>query len=473
MPVARAREFTDKYPGSVQLHLSRRLKTGATHINFASATASGNISSLVTCIFYFGHFRTLMIPSEETLEKLSQVAVKGAEYDSPERQPHPKCLEGTRVNLLNNIHRLLDNREKNRLIWLHGMAGIGKSAVAFTVAERMRALSFISDHATNERRLAGSFFFLAQAHHTVHDCVREDVNRSIHKDPALLGPDKSLREQMNALFLQPLRRLRFRLKESLVFVIDAIDECTSETELADLISLLGQALREPNLPVIHILLTSRLEAHIREAIQKLEVRLADEIPGATIISLDGTDVDQDIYTFLDYSFRQLQLRYLDFPPPTRDQLARLVSRTGRRFIVASTMIKFIVCDGYKDPRDRFQLILELKCDFLPGTEVYELYDLILSTCANPKRAYQQLSIVATLKDPLSIPQLSKLLGPGQGSDVEEVLVQLRPIMEIPIDNHLPVNICHSSVRDYASDPSNCSLPETFQKARPSLMPSQH
>ncbi|KAG2035074.1 hypothetical protein BDR03DRAFT_843790, partial [Suillus americanus] len=70
-------------------------------------------------------------------EKLSQVAVKGAEYGSRERQPHPKCLEGTRVDLLNYIHGLLDKKEESRLIWLHGTAGVGKSAVAFTVAERM------------------------------------------------------------------------------------------------------------------------------------------------------------------------------------------------------------------------------------------------------------------------------------------------------------------------------------------------
>jgi hypothetical protein len=66
---------------------------------------------------------------------LSQVAVKGAEFDSREREPHPKCLKGTRMKLLTYIHGLLDKQEKSQLIWLHGTAGVGKSAVAFTVAE--------------------------------------------------------------------------------------------------------------------------------------------------------------------------------------------------------------------------------------------------------------------------------------------------------------------------------------------------
>ena len=159
--------------------------------------------------------------SRSSWERLYQVAVKGAEYDSRERQPHPKCLKGTRVDLLDHIHGLLDNGEKSQMIWLHGTAGVGKSAVAFTVAERMKALK-VSEEST-EKRLAGSFFFSRK--HTKRcttgyffatlvcqlasnfPSVREDVNRAIRENPALLDPNKSLRDQMEALFLQPLLKL--------------------------------------------------------------------------------------------------------------------------------------------------------------------------------------------------------------------------------------------------------------------------
>ncbi|KAG2345340.1 hypothetical protein BDR05DRAFT_946851 [Suillus weaverae] len=419
---------------------------------------------------------------EGTWEKLSQVAVKGAEYDSRERQPHPKCLQGTRVTLLDQLHGLLDSREESRLIWLHGTAGVGKSAVAFSIAERMRALK-VKEQVKNEKRLMGSFFFsrkhttrcttgyffatLAYQLASNFPSIREDVNRAIRDNPALLDPDKSLRDQMEELFLQPLRRLRYRLCQCppSVFVVDALDECMSATELADLISLLGQALRDPDLPVIHILLTSRSEEHIRKAIQNEDGHQVCEIPVNTsgtgitaTISLDDADVDNDIHIYLAHSFRELQSRHPDFPQPPRHQLARLASRAGRRFIVASTMMKFID-DGDNDPRDRLQLMLELTSDLLPGTEVYKLYDRILSTCADPKRAYMHLSVVAALADPLPISQISKLLGPGQGRDVETTLTQLRSVMDIPADSNLPVNIHHSSVRDYVSDPTNCSLPE--------------
>ncbi|KAG2115151.1 uncharacterized protein F5147DRAFT_834274 [Suillus discolor] len=422
--------------------------------------------------------------SEGTWEKFSQVAVKGAEHDSRERRPHPKCLEGTRVVLLNHIYGLSDTKEMNRLIWLHGTAGVGKSAVAFTVAERMRGLK-MTEETKVETRLGGTFFFsrkhtkrrttgyffMTLAYQLAQNfpSVQTDVNRAILKDPTLLDPDKSLRKQMERLFLQPLRKLQHRLRECppLTFVVDALDECThespneyssefrdedeSESELTELISLLAQVLRDPDLPSIHILVTSRSEAHICEAMQNEDVRpLLCEIPvkisgeGVTpIISLDGADVDEDIYRFLEHSFRKLQNRSPTFPQPTQDQIEKLAIRAGRRFIVASTMMKFID-DRHNDPRDRLHLMLELTSELLPGTEVYELYDRILSTCADPKLAYLHLSIVTALTDPLPISQISELLGPGQGRDVEKVLVQLRSVIDVPPNSSLPVNIYHSS-----------------------------
>ncbi|KAG2138348.1 hypothetical protein DEU56DRAFT_945383 [Suillus clintonianus] len=348
--------------------------------------------------------------SEGTWESLSRVAIKGAEYNSRERQPHPKCLEGTRVDLLGNIYRLLDDRKQSQLIWLHGTAGVGKSAVAFTVAERMRSLK-VTEQTNVEKRLAGTFFF---SHKHTERCttayffatlayqlacnfpsIREDLNRAIRENPALLDPNKSLRDQMEWLLLKPLRKLRLRLRECLpsTFIVNALDECVSETEAADLISLLGEALREPDLPVIHILLTSRSEEHIREAIQEKEVRpLVREIP-VKITGKGVADDDHDIYIFLAHSFRKLRVRCSDFPQPSRDQLARLASRAGRRFIVASTMMKFID-DEYHNPHDRLQLMLEFTSELLPGTEVYKLYDRILATCSDPSRAYLHLSVVA-------------------------------------------------------------------------------
>ncbi|KAG1825460.1 uncharacterized protein BJ212DRAFT_1259970, partial [Suillus subaureus] len=155
---------------------------------------------------------------EGTWEKLSQVAVLGAKYDSPECQPHLKCLEGTRVDILKLIQGLLDEQKKCQIIWLHGMAGIRKSAVAFTVAEMMKGLK-MTEEMKIETRLMGMFFFLhkhmncsttghffaALAYQlaTNFPSIQKDVNRAIHKNPVILNPNNSLRNQMKMLFHQP------------------------------------------------------------------------------------------------------------------------------------------------------------------------------------------------------------------------------------------------------------------------------
>ncbi|KAG1815126.1 uncharacterized protein BJ212DRAFT_1481654 [Suillus subaureus] len=224
--------------------------------------------------------------------------------------------------------------------------------------------------------------------------IWKDVNRVICDNPTLLDPDKSLSDQMEALFLQPLHNLQLRLRRCppLTFVVNALDECTSKPELTDLILSLAWALSFQNREVQLLLC-------------EIPMKTSGESV-TTIISLDGTDVDKDIYIFLQHSFTELANCHTDFPQPLKDDLVKL-------------------------------LMLKLTSELLPGTEVYKLYDCILSTCANPKWAYIHLSIVAALTDPLPIAQILSLFSPGLGRDVQTMLIQLWSVMDIPTDSTLP------------------------------------
>jgi hypothetical protein len=142
-----------------------------------------------------------VLPSfEGTWASLSQVAVKVAQFISRERQPYPKCLEGTWADLLKYIHRSLDEEEKDQLIWLHGTAGVGKFAIAFTVAKRIKGLK-VTKETSVEKRLAGFFFsrkhtkrcttghlFATYAYQLANKfpSIRKDVSRVIRDNPALL-----------------------------------------------------------------------------------------------------------------------------------------------------------------------------------------------------------------------------------------------------------------------------------------------
>ncbi|KAK2011088.1 hypothetical protein LZ32DRAFT_587227 [Colletotrichum eremochloae] len=72
-----------------------------------------------------------------------------AEYDSHFNQHEPKCHPETRISLLKRIETWAKDRRDQRIYWLSGSAGTGKSTISRTVAK----------HFDDEKLLAATFFF--------------------------------------------------------------------------------------------------------------------------------------------------------------------------------------------------------------------------------------------------------------------------------------------------------------------------
>ncbi len=71
-------------------------------------------------------------------------------HDSLARYPPPLCHPMTREKVLKIISDWIDDLYPyQRIMWLNGPTGAGKSAIAQTIAERYK-----------DSRLAASFFFL-------------------------------------------------------------------------------------------------------------------------------------------------------------------------------------------------------------------------------------------------------------------------------------------------------------------------
>ncbi|OJA19763.1 hypothetical protein AZE42_06788 [Rhizopogon vesiculosus] len=168
-------------------------------------------------------------------------------------------MKNTRVALLDSIYQVLDQHEHERTdIWLNGLASVGKTSIAFTVAEKMKAA----------KRLAATFFFshkqrrgaaaviptIAYQLALTFPCIRDDIVRAIKTEKMLLPPTKSRRDQMRELVIDPLGTLRFCQETPYAIVVDALDECF---EAVSLITLLTDALSGPDLSIIHLIFTSR------------------------------------------------------------------------------------------------------------------------------------------------------------------------------------------------------------------------
>src|SRR6266446_9228593 len=113
------------------------------------------------------------------------------------------------------------------IYWVNGLAGIGKPTIARTVAEQVNGLAlpmtsffFVrhNDALSNAKLFVTSIAFrLAE----IFPKFMESVSNALKADGTL--PSKSLDTQFMDLFFQPLQSLA--LNQSLVLVVDALDEC--------------------------------------------------------------------------------------------------------------------------------------------------------------------------------------------------------------------------------------------------------
>ena len=192
-----------------------------------------------------------------------------------------RCDPGTRLEVIAQIEQWIDGSDERAAIcWLSGPAGYGKSAVAQTIAERYAAKGC----------LLGCFFFLRGAGERSHisrliptlayqislsvPAVKRSLKKAVRDQPAMLGPSVALAHQFQKLIIEPIHsttstifssfKVFSQLAKQKIFVIDALDECNDKAEMAAFIDVLLNALPGGSYLPFRILLTSRVEEHIRK-----------------------------------------------------------------------------------------------------------------------------------------------------------------------------------------------------------------
>ncbi|KAG6325708.1 hypothetical protein ID866_13381, partial [Astraeus odoratus] len=158
------------------------------------------------------------------------------------------CLEGTRTAILTEIVDWICAAENDahRVLWLHGQAGKGKSAIAHTVAK------WLKDH----DRL-GSFFCFAlsriadRRHEKIFTTIARDLadhnSHFRHAVADIIGHDNALAhttdvtQQWKKLIFGPISQLEEHMNGPLVIVIDALDESGDETSRMHILDILASA----------------------------------------------------------------------------------------------------------------------------------------------------------------------------------------------------------------------------------------
>ncbi|KAL5930294.1 hypothetical protein ACKVWC_000355 [Pyricularia oryzae] len=168
---------------------------------------------------------------------------KGATFDDHANEHDPACHPDTRVDLLDDIYRWIENPNGKHIFWLRGMAGTGKSTISRTVAKKisetkMPIASFFFKKGEGDRGKAARFFttIIDQLvrHHQLPD-LASHVHSAVESNPNIA--DKTMKEQFEKLFLKPLNKCNGANFQPLLVVVDALDECDREEDVTTLIQL--------------------------------------------------------------------------------------------------------------------------------------------------------------------------------------------------------------------------------------------
>jgi hypothetical protein len=355
----------------------------------------------------------------------------------------------TRVALQRSLRELLDDHNRTN-VWLNGLAGVGKSSLAFTMAEDMK----------KEGRLVATFFFshkhaqsvakviptLAYQLALAFPRIRDDITRAVENDRILLSSDKSHSDQIRELIVKPLHALKFRQDTPYAIIIDGLDECFSAKEAARLVALLTEMLSGPDLPIIHLIFTSRLEAHIRTAMQA----------GVHEISLTTHDDEtiQDVRRFLRASLDEIRTSrpaIFGQPPqlwPSEDDFKMLAFKAGGLFVYAMMAMNFISAASHH-PKERLGLLLREKST--ASADIDQFYRQIIATSANPFMHCRMLASIIRLNMPFPLLALQSLFY-GDQAALAVTLEVFSPVIFNPPDGIGDVEIYHASFRDFILDP---------------------
>ena len=114
--------------------------------------------------------------------------MKSAVYDSLLDRHQPKCLEGTRVDILHQIQDWVKNPSDKYLFWLNGMAGTGKSTISRTIARKFKAngqlgASFFFKRGEYDRGNGAMFFTTIAVQLAYHLGMKSSIQKAIESDP--------------------------------------------------------------------------------------------------------------------------------------------------------------------------------------------------------------------------------------------------------------------------------------------------
>jgi len=379
------------------------------------------------------------------------------------------CLKGTRRGVLKDIEDWFTSNQGQRVFWLNGLAGTGKSAIAQTFAETAFA----------EGKLGASFF-----------CSRDFADRS---NPRMIFP--TLAFQLACQYLpfrgELLRVLKARLdvgrqspvsqmEELLVgplkataiqtlIIIDGLDECQDQEPASTILSALSRYVAQ--IPNVKFFITGRPEPRIRSGFRLMLLAPITEVLKLHEVKPEVVDSDIKLLFKTQLASFAKNQRNLDLTEdwPTSSDINILCKKAAGFFICASSIVKSVT-SNHNSPTEKLSLITSLPQSTIEEGKfgVDQLYTKALqqafSDDAEDSQQYLHfqavVGIVLLTFNPLSIKGILELLGLDT-QYIRNTIHSLRSLLLVPESTEAPICTFHKSFPDFLMDPDRCKDKRLF------------
>lgn len=372
------------------------------------------------------------------------------------------CLENTRTEVLRFIVDWVnDSSSHENILWLHGLAGSGKSALSNTIADTFRSSNQLgaflffdrdvterSDPAAVVRTMAHQLSASDQVYATwLGDTIKNNPNIT-------LSP---ISHQFQKLILEVSLAIDSPSKPN-VIVMDALDECGKPDERDSLLAALCEKFaRMPS--GVRAIITSRAVVDICDAFEDQAHILSYELDITSQINSDDI-LSYFRHRITDIRAKKSRMKHLGPEWPDERSFRRLVDKASGLFVWASTASEFI--DGY-DPKKRLDILLQK--EMTPGADAAldTLYAIALESVGLwddedfISDFHAILGVVLLVRQPLSSMAIDALLNLPETKPSSYTTSLLRCVLQ----QTPTVRVLHPSFSDFLTSRSRSGRDSWF------------
>jgi len=362
------------------------------------------------------------------------------------------CMEGTRTAILQEIENEIKNLDGPNMIWIRGSPGVGKSALAASIANRLvdqkrHVIPFRFDRTDSTVTTNALWRTVACDLARLFPSLRRHIVQGIQ------GPSSFDIDQIFKFLIEvPLSALDDAIprEERPVIVIDALDECgglrhdsSGNDDYKGLLHTLKRWTQVDHLKKFKLVITSRPEDHISRIFpESISIHIA--IPSGSDVK-SGDSASRDIRTFLESRLNDMEME----PTLITNALDFLVPSAAGIFIWVTTIANFLE----DDPKVRFHILRSRGGDDIEVMDdLFSLYTTVVKASFGHISKREVRGIISVMgamiyaKQPLSDDVLVMLPGVKIGNS--DILRLIRKGLTSVIDSGAILHFHHKSFEDF-------------------------